>query len=259
MSCAGKAPKRSLASEPLRGRAILVTRPRAQAAGLARLIEQAGGRAHLFPAIEIDDLAPPPALGNLQSFDLAIFISPTAASKVMARLSTWPRALRAAAIGSGTRRELERHGVADVISPREGADSEALLKEPELEQVAGKRIVIFRGEGGRELLGDTLRSRGARVDIAACYRRSRPRPSAMPKLEELDAVTVSSAEGLANLFELLDPALLRSKPLFVPHPRIAEEARARGVRQVVTAGSSDEQMLERLVAYFRSHDRESSG
>jgi uroporphyrinogen-III synthase len=74
------------------------------------------------------------------------------------------------------------------------------------------------------------------------------------KWEEVDAVTVSSAQGLANLFEMLDPALLRAKPLFVPHPRIAEDARARAVQQVVTTGSSDEQMLDGLVAYFRSHD-----
>ena len=67
-----------MASDVLRGRRILVTRPREQAAGLARLIEQAGGRAILVPAIEIEDLPPPPALEKLESFALAIFISPTA-------------------------------------------------------------------------------------------------------------------------------------------------------------------------------------
>jgi uroporphyrinogen-III synthase len=63
---------------------------------------------------------------------------------------------------------------------------------------------------------------------------------------------VSSGEGLANLFELVDPALLRTTPLFVPHPRIAEDARARGVREVLVAGPADEHMLDALVAYFRS-------
>jgi uroporphyrinogen-III synthase len=237
-----------LAADVLRGRGILVTRPREQAAGLARLIEQAGGRAILVPAIEIEDLPPPPALEALESFDLAIFISPTAANKVMARLTAWPRGLRAAAIGGGTRRALERHGIAKVISPRAGADSEALLEE--LQDVPGKRIVIFRGEGGRELLGETLRQRGARVEYAECYRRKRPARAS--NREKLDAVTVSSAQGLANLFEMLDPAMLRSKPLFVPHPRIAEEARARGVREVLVAGPGDEQMLAALVAYFRT-------
>jgi uroporphyrinogen-III synthase len=65
---------------------------------------------------------------------------------------------------------------------------------------------------------------------------------------------VSSSQGLDNLFEVLDPAMLRATPMFVPHPRIAERARTRAVREVVLAGHSDEEMLERLVAYFRSHE-----
>lgn len=251
-------PKKSLGSKresfPLAGRGILVTRPREQAVGLARLIEQAGGRAHLFPAIEIQDLPPPEALARLEQFDLAVFVSPTAVGKIMSRLNPWPRTLRAAALGAGTRRELERHGVANVISPQEGADSEALLREPELQQVSGKRVVVFRGEDGRALLGDTLRSRGARVEYAACYRRVRPQDAKLPRQEEIDAVTVSSAQGLANLFEMLEPDFLHATPLFVPHPRIGEDARARAVRQVVVTGPADEQMLDQLVAYFRSHD-----
>jgi len=246
--------KRFLASDGLRGRGILVTRPGERAGNLVRLIEQAGGRAHRFPAIEIHDLPPPAALARLEEFDLAVFVSPTAVAKIMAHLDVWPGTLPAAALGGGTRRELERRGVANVISPREGADSEALLKELELRELAGKRIVIFRGEGGRELLGDTLRSRGAQVEYAAGYRRTRPEAPRLWKEDEIDAITVSSSQGLANLFEVLDGAFLRARPLFVPHPRVADAARARAVREVVVAGPSDEQVLERLVAYFRSHD-----
>jgi uroporphyrinogen-III synthase len=243
-----------VASDPLHGRGILVTRPREQAAHLAQLIERAGGRAHLYPAIEIEDLPPPSALARLYEFDLAVFVSPTAVSKTFARIRAWPPALRSAAVGAGTRRELERHGVANVIAPKNGADSEALLAVPEMQHMAGKRVVIFRGEDGRALLGDTLRSRGAQVEYAACYRRTLPRGARAVRLEEIDAVTVSSAQGLANLFEMLEPAFLRATPLFVPHPRIAEEARARAVQHVVVAGPSDEQMLDQLVAYFRSHE-----
>jgi uroporphyrinogen-III synthase len=240
------------ASLPLAGLGILVTRPREQAGHLAGLIEQAGARAHLFPAIEIQDLPAPPALTRLQEFDLAVFVSPTAAAKVLARVDAWPRALRAAAVGAGTRRELERRGVSAVISPQEGADSEALLGEAELQQVAGRRIVIFRGEDGRALLGDTLRQRGAHVEYAACYRRIRPGGARAWQEKEIDAITASSVEGLANLFEMLAPAFLQATPLFVPHPRIADEARARAVREVVTTGTADEQMRDALVAYFRS-------
>jgi uroporphyrinogen-III synthase len=244
-----------LASDLLRGRAILVTRPQAQARGLARLIEEAGGRAHLFPAIVIEDVAAPAALGRLHEFDLAVFVSPTAVAKVMPHVRAWPRTLRVAAVGGGTRRSLEKHGIAGVIAPRAGADSEALLAVPELQEMAGKRVAILRGDGGRALLGETLAARGARVEHVSCYRRLRPDPPARPwRAGELAAVTVSSSQGLANLFEVLDPGLLRSTPLFVPHARIAARAAELSVREVVLAGHSDEDMFSALVAYFRNHE-----
>ena len=243
-----------MAADSLQGRAILVTRPRSQAQRLARLIEAAGGRAELFAAIEIADVPPPAALARLHEFDLAIFVSPTAVAKAMPQVRAWPPALRVAAVGSGTRRELEKHGIADVIAPASGADSEALLATPALGDVAGKRIAILRGDGGRALLADTFAERGAQVEYITCYRRLAPRPPAHGwKPGELAAVTVSSSQGLDNLFEVLDRELLRSTPMFVPHARIAERARALAVREVVLAGHSDEQMLDRLVAYFRSH------
>ena len=233
---------------------MLVTRPGERAAKLARLVEQAGGRAFLFPAIEIEDLPPPAALGELERFDLAVFISPTAASKVMDRVGAWPRSLRAAAVGGGTRRELERRGVAGVIAPQGQADSEALLALPEMRHATGKRVVIFRGEGGREVLAEELRRRGARVEYAECYRRTRPEGRREWEETQVHAVTVSSSQGLANLFEMLDAAFLRARPLFVPHPRVADTARVREVREVLLAGPSDEQMRDALVAYFRSHE-----
>lgn len=243
-----------MAADSLQGRAILVTRPRSQAQRLARLIEAAGGRAELFAAIEIADVPPPAALARLHEFDLAIFVSPTAVAKAMPQVRAWPPALRVAAVGSGTRRELEKHGIADVIAPASGADSEALLATPALGDVAGKRIAILRGDGGRALLADTFAERGAQVEYITCYRRLAPRPPAHGwKPGELAAVTVSSSQGLDNLFEVLDRELLRSTPMFVPHARIAERARALAVREVVLAGHSDEEMLDRLVAYFRSH------
>ena len=239
-------------SKPLSGRAVLVTRPREQAKGLARLIEQAGGRALLFPAIEIDELPPPPALERLQHYQLAAFVSPTAVAAVFKHLRSWPGSVRAAAVGPGTRRELERHGVRDVIAPDEGGDSEALLAQLGLERMQDQHVVIFRGEDGRALLGDALRERGALVEYAPCYRRRRPERFQNPG--KFDAVTVSSAQGLANLFEMLDPQTLRAAPLFAGHARIAEDARKRAVQEVIVAGGADEQMLDRLVAYFRSDD-----
>ena len=174
----------------LAGRGILVTRPREQAQGLAALIEAAGGNALVFPAIEIEDLPDlRPILGlldRLDEFDIAIFISPSAVHKALNLVRSrrgqrpWPPQLRVAAVGRGSRRELERQGFDDVIAPQAHADSEALLALAELADVAGRRIVIFRGDGGRELLGDALAARGAAVENAEGYRRGRARHEHAP-------------------------------------------------------------------------------
>lgn len=239
----------------LKDKGVVVTRPSSLAQGLARMIEVAGGRAFLFPAVEIEPLPVPGIAAG--RFDMAVFISPTAVREGLKHLAAPQGALQVVALSRGTRRELERHGVAAALAAEEGADSEALLALPELRQVAGRRIAIVRGEGGRSLLGDTLRSRGAAVEYIECYRRVRPRSDPAPlaaawKAGKLHAVTVSSAQGLANLFEMLDRELLRSLPIFVPHARVADEARRLGASEAIAAGPGDDEMLARLVAYFQA-------
>jgi len=242
----------------LAGRGVVVTRPRELADSLAGSIARRGGRPLLFPAIAIEELPPPDALPRAAEFHLVVFVSPSAVRVALRVLPEWPAGVAVAAIGAGTRRELERRGVTNVIAPQSGADSEALLAGAELADVAGKRVLIVRGEGGRPLLGNSLTERGARVDYAECYRRSRPTTDAAPLIErwkrgEVDAVAVSSAEGLDNFLAMTGPEgarLVAGTPLFVPHPRIAGHARARGQSEVVVAGPGDDELVERLVAYF---------
>jgi len=247
-----------LDTSSLRGRGIVVTRPRELAGALAAAIEKAGGRAILFPTIAIEDCPPPDALRKLDAYDLAVFVSPTAVQKAMAQVARWPARLRAAAIGGGSKRELERHGVSGVLAPGEGADSEALLGLPELERMRGKRVVVFRGGAGRPLLGEALAARGATVEYADCYRRTLANTDPGPLLAlwqggGVDAVTVSSSEGLENFVTLVGAAHLAATPLFVPHERVAVRARQLGSGEVIVAGASDDAVLERLVAYF--HER----
>lgn len=236
----------------------MVTRPRELAGALASAIEKAGGSAILFPTIAIEDAPPPDALRNLAAYDLAVFVSPTAVQKVMAQVPKWPKRLQAAAIGGGSRRELERRGVPGVLAPGEGADSEALLALPELERMRGKRVVIFRGGAGRPLLGEALAARGATVEYADCYRRTLANIDPGPLLAlwqsgGVHAVTVSSAEGLENFVTLAGATHLATAPLFVPHERVAVRARQLGSGEVIVAGASDDAVVERLVAYF--HER----
>jgi uncharacterized protein HemX/uroporphyrinogen-III synthase len=243
-----------LERKPLQGLGIVVTRPSGQAERLASLVSAAGGRPFLFPAIEIERLPERP-LPRIEEFDLAVFVSPTAAECAFERIKR--AGVAVAALGSGTRRALEALGAREVLAPENGADSEALLALPELHEVAGKRILIVRGEGGRELLADTLAARGARTEYLECYRRVLPHADTAPLIEawdrgEIDAVTVSSSASLDNLIALLGVPRLAAKPIFVNHARVAERAREAGIPELIVAGPGDEETTEALVAYFGS-------
>ncbi|HSS46776.1 MAG TPA: uroporphyrinogen-III synthase [Burkholderiales bacterium] len=254
----------------LSGCNIVVTRPQDQAKELADLIRAEGGCAILFPALEIieaEDLRPLHQLiGRLEQFDLAIFISANAANKgmseIMARRAL-PDTLQIAAIGAGSQKALQRFGAKQVIYPVSRSDSEALLELPQLRDVAEKRIVIFRGQGGRELLGEMLAKRGARVEYVECYRRAKPDadPAPLKRLwadDKLHAITVTSSEGLRNLFEMMDETgreLLKKTPLFVPHPRIAEAARELGLANPVVTAAGDAGLVKGLVEWFGTKAR----
>ena len=242
----------------------MVTRPKGQAGVLSSLIHKAGGEPLECPALEIldlTDLTPFFSVADrLDSFDAAIFVSRNAVRKALALIGErpWPARLQVATVGNGSREELAAHGVSGVIAPDGQSDGEALLALPEFSGVAGRRIVIFRGEGGRTVLGDTLAARGALVEHAVCYRRALPLDGAALLAAawdggKVDAVTVSSGEGLANLLAMLGagaPERLAGTALFVPHPRIADEAARQGLKRVTVAGPGDAETAASLVAYF---------
>lgn len=252
---------------PLAGRTVLVTRPAQQAAALAQAICAAGGAAFVFPALAIEAVpveALRVPLAQLAEADIAIFISPNAAQFGMTAIHACgglPASVEVFAVGPGTARALREQGIDAVITP-DGQDSEALLALPQLQDVAGKRVVIVRGVGGRALLADTLAARGAEVHLLECYRRVRPQADATPLLARwqaggIDAVTVTSAETLANLAALLGEAgtpLLLHTPLFAPHEKIAEAARRFGIGRVIATPGGDAGLMEGLLNWFRNEN-----
>jgi uroporphyrinogen-III synthase len=247
----------------LRGRTIVVTRAVHQASVLAQLIDQAGGRSIAFPAIAIEPPLDPQAaaatLHEIASFDRVIFVSSNAVEQASVLAPGLAKGLRTAfAVGAATAQALHDRGVANVIVPEDGADSEALLRLPQLQDVRERRMLIVRGEGGRELLSETLERRGASVQRAECYRRTLPagRPDqllAQWEIGAIDAVIAMSSETLSNFYDLIGERgreLLRTTPLFVPHARIAEAASRLGLTDVAITDAGDEGVVRGLSAWF---------
>ena len=254
----------------LLGKGILVTRPAQLAEPFSEKIRLANGHPVAFPVLEILDTDDPDPLNRiidaLDGFDMAIFISPTAVNKALNLIRSrreLPDSLIIAAIGQGSRRELARFGIRNVLAPSQRFDSEHLLAMPEMQEISGRQIVIFRGDGGRELLGDELTRRGAQVTYAECYRRGRPDRDAGILLRlwsrgEIQAVTITSAEGLHNLYDMvgkLGRQWLKSTPVFVSHERILDVARELGLQHGVLTPSGDEGMIAGMADWFAAqHD-----
>ena len=248
----------------LEGIRVLVTRPSHQAAPLCDLITSAGGEAIRYPVLAITAPPEPQSIRDtvlrLAHYHIAIFISPNAVDHgldFMLENGPLPQGLVLACVGKGSAARLEaRLGHPADIVPGGRFDSEALLEQPALNDVAGKRIVIVRGVGGRELLAETLRARGAEVDYLEVYRRSMPKPTP-PWPDQPDIIIITSSEGLHNLLAMAGAKhrnQLLATPLVVVSTRTAELARQLGFRQAVTIAdnASDHALLEAVARNF--HD-----
>jgi uroporphyrinogen-III synthase len=246
----------------LKGLGVLVTRPEHQAGPLCQLIEQHGGVAIRCPTLRIAEphnWAPTLAIfDRLVDYDLAIFTSVNAVDQALPRIQErggFPPRLELAAIGQATARALERYSVTHCLRPTQGFTSEALLALPRFHNITGQRIVIVRGEGGREWLVETLTDHGAQVDCAEVYRREQPSVDAGALLErwghgEISAVVITSIESLQNLFAMLGTIgqpYLRDTPLVVVSARIRHSAVEQGCRHLLLAReASDEAIIAAL-------------
>jgi uroporphyrinogen III methyltransferase / synthase len=229
---------------------ILITRPKPAGAVLCDKVNAAGYHAVLFPTIEFlppqQPQAMPKIIAELDQYDWLIFISPQAVNATSAMLHKrwrrWPAQLKIAAVGAGTASALAEEKFTGVIHPSEQWNSEGLLELPELQNPAGEKIVLVRGEGGRELLADTLAERGAQVTPLIAYRRVLPKVSVknivtLLRKHTLDAIVCTSGEGLQNLTILLaaEQQKLISVPLVVISQRMQDQARELGFDSILLA------------------------
>lgn len=250
----------------LHGLRVIITRPQDYAQTLSQTLTAAGAEVACFPALTIgppsDPLLLHQALARLARYHFALFVSRNAVAAVAQNwpgthlAAEWPTATRIIAIGEPTARALIAADLVPAIVPKERFDSETLLQHPELQHLAGQQIVILRGNGGRELLHQEFRARGAQVTLVECYQRL---PPSWPAAEFLALLTdplpcvilITSGEGLDYLIDHLGTAAwpqLAQSALITGGRRLATLAAQRGFVGPILAASdpSDVAMLEAL-------------
>ena len=260
----------------------LVTRPAGQAQALLDALREAGVAAIEFPLLEIRPISDPAslhsALAALERYALVLFVSPNAIDQAFAYREAaglgWPAQVPIGVVGPGSVRALAQWGISApryrVIAPASADryDSEGLLdaidQALQLDTLAGREVLLIRGNGGRELLADTLRAMGANVTAVTAYQRSMPSLSAAQWQDLAQRLArgprqvvwiFTSSEGVRHLGEAAraaltesDYALLLQSRALAPHARIAETARSLGFDTITVSGAGD----PNIVAAFLS-------
>jgi uroporphyrinogen-III synthase len=252
-------------AQPLAHAHVLITRPVMPASRTAQRLAALGATPYVFPTTIIEppnDARPlKDALANLTRYHAAIFVSPSAAEMTIAPLGAaaikLPSALHVFAPGHGTAEELQLRGVESVEIPATTFDSEGLLALRAMQEsaVRGKRIAIFRGNDGRELLREELTKRGAIVDAITAYHRRAPntQPTGLVELlrsKKLTAISAMSSDAVTNLLLVLpksEHAVVLALPLYASHERIAETATNAGFRNIVLTGTGDAGLIAALL------------
>lgn len=252
----------------LAGVSILITRPVMPASRTATRLASLGATPLVFPTTIIEPPADAQplnaALATLSDYYAAIFVSPSAAEMTLAPLGSLPKklpvALHVFAPGPGTAEELNIRGVASVEMPETSFDSDGLLALPSLQAsaVKGKRIVIFRGNDGRESLRENLIKRGASVDAITAYHRRAPNTPPTGLLEllragKVNALSAMSSDAITHLVPLIPASeratLLFALPVYASHERIATAAREAGFRNVIETEAGDAGLITALLEH----------
>lgn len=251
----------------LAGLTVVNTRPAHQAQQLTDTLRSAGASVIDFPVIKImppsDQAILQSQLEKLGNVDIAIFISANAVEAGIAALGgaqNWPEKVSIAAVGRATATKLSSLGLEPSLVAPEPFNSEALLALPELQEMDGKHIMIFRGIGGREVLAETLRRRGAQVEYLEVYRRAIPNGDPVGLYQCWDEnclllIVITSNEGLQNLFDMVDPIHrpdLLSTTLVVVSHRAIDKASELGFKTVpeLSLNASNDAIVEAIYHWY---------
>jgi uroporphyrinogen-III synthase len=235
---------------------VLVTRPAHQSQQLCDLLIEAGFKPIAFPTIEI---VPLPLdrnkklkLENISTFDYVLFISVNAVHQVIAYKTLWPSEnTRYIAIGPKTA-EAMMNDLAitpNIISSKPFSSEQLMTKLPS--QLADKRILIVKGEGGRDFLADELKSKNMIVETLDTYQRSLP-TNIVPNLKHFDVtyITITSILALKNLTLLLqdDFSTMSKRCIFVLFSeRIEHYAKQIGCTHTIVANNADNNSLVQAI------------
>lgn len=241
----------------LHGLRVLNTRPLEQGIALSRAIEEEGGTAIVCPALDIHptDKKWIASLPNLNEVDQAIFISANAVNYCFAALQEeqifWPPTIQIIAIGQATSNALLKKGI-QVSAIPEIATSEHLLQLEIMQRVDDKTILIFKGNGGRALISDSLIKRGANLSLLNVYTRQIPSLSttfldSLWQNNIVDIILFTSQQAMQNIFYLLGKNArhwLCTIPCLVISERLATIATSMGLQTIII--SKPEAILETL-------------
>lgn len=250
----------------LQGWSVVVTRPSAQAEGLCQRIEEAGGVAMRLPLLDIERLTSPRRpVAPSGGWDWILFVSVNAvalgAEQVRETLAAHGRL---ATVGRATAQALRRQWRDPDVVPAGDYSSEGLLNMPALQSMEGQNVLIVRGEGGRELLAQELRARGATVEYAEVYRRRALMPEVQDWARVLRALpqcifTATSNEILVRLWESVPPeqrGQLVRQPLVVVGARVLKLAHELGFSgPCLSTEPGDRAMVETMAQWISQQER----
>ena len=256
-------------SPDLEGRHILICRPEPEASRLAECFRDAGAITRVLPLIERQPLPETPErrtlILSLDQYSHIITVSPYAARLLLNEVDTWwpqiPTGIRWYAVGASTASVLAGQGLS-VRRPTDGWTSEALLALPSLNRIDGERVLLVRGEEGRELIRDTLEARGAQVTVLPLYRRLEPEHPTDQIRAVLgdfapEAIVTLSGETLNNFIALCAKSghNLYDRLLIVPADRVADQARTAGFNHpCIPASLADNDIVATVAAQLNGRD-----